>query len=153
MSTMTYGNTTAELKRSMIVGLIIGLITYAFSALMLLFVEHVPAERLIPLTFIVVVPAFAIGSAVASTVIFRIRIYDNTIEQRLFDRFVLSRANVFDYMEMKQPSPPFAAILKFQNGKNIRIWGMHLGILSQLDKDLKLMANNKPNNKAIDAQD
>ena len=121
----------------MMIGLYIGWIAYVCAAVMLLFVERGPAERLIPLTFVIIVPSLTIGLAVASTLICRIRIEENKIEHRLFDRFVLSRANVFDYLEMKQPSPPFVAILKFQHGKKIRIWGMHLRILSQLDEDLK----------------
>ena len=137
-----YGNTSRELIRSMIVGLVIGGIAYLACAVMFIFVEHLPASRLLPLTFIIIMPSVLIGAAVASTVIFSIHVDGDGewIEQRLFGRHVLSRARVRDYQSMTAPSPPFAAVLLFRDGKRIRIWGMHLGLLSKLEKDLKRLS-------------
>ena len=133
---MRFGNTTEQLRRGMIVGLIIGAVAYAFSAAMFVFYEKMPLERLIPLTFLLVVPAFAIGLAIAPTLLFSIHIIGEWVEHRFLDRWVLSRAKVSDFLSMQSPSGFFAAVLRFADGRKMRIFGAHLGILETLQAEL-----------------
>ena len=136
-SNMRYGNTTDHLKRGVIVGLIIGAVGYVFSALMFLFYEKLPPERLIPLTFILIVPALAIGLAIAPTLMFSIHILGDWVEHRFLERWTLSRARASEFVSMTSPSGGFAAKLQFSDGTKMRIFGAHLGILSSLEHDLE----------------
>ena len=88
----------------MIGALIIGVLAYAFSAAMFVFYEGLPLERLIPLTFLLLVPAAAIGLAIAPTLLFSIHIVGEWVEHRFLDRWVLSRAKVSDFLSMQSPS-------------------------------------------------
>ena len=133
---MRFGNTTEQLRRGVIVGLIIGAVAYAFSAVMFVFYEKLPLDRLIPLTFILVVPASAIGLAIAPTLLFSIHLVGEWVEHRFLDRWVLSRAKTSDFRSMQSPSEFFAAVLRFADGTKIRIFGAHLGILATLQKEL-----------------
>ena len=55
---MRFGNTPTELRKVMIIGLLTGVIAYTASVEMFVFYERLPMERLIPLTFILLLPAF-----------------------------------------------------------------------------------------------
>lgn len=134
---MRSGNTTDHLKIGVLVGLIIGAVSYVFSALMILFYEKLPPERLIPLTFILIVPALAIGLAIAPTLMFSIHILGDWVEHRFFERWTLSRARASDFVSMISPAGVFAAKLQFSDGTKMRIFGSHLGILSSLEQDLE----------------
>lgn len=136
-SYMRYGNTADHLKRGVIVGLIVGAVGYLLSALMILFYVKLPADRLIPLTFMLIVPALAMGLAIAPTLMFSIHILGDSVEHRLWDRWTLSRARASDYVSMVSPAGPFAAKLQFSDGTKMRIFGVHLGILSSLEHDLE----------------
>jgi hypothetical protein len=140
---MRYGNTFRHLKRGITVGLLIGIVAYGIGALMFLFVKHLPVERLVPLTFIIAVPTLAIGIAVAPTLMFSIHIAGEWVEHRFLNRYVISRARVRDYQAMESPSGLFAATLRFADGTLIRIWGTHLGILAQLQRDLEEQAHTR----------
>jgi hypothetical protein len=133
---MRFGNTTEQLRRGVIVGLIIGAVAYAFSAAMFVFHEKLPLDRLIPLAVIIVVPASAIGLAIAPTVLFSIHLVGERVEHRLLDRWVLSRAKASDFLSMRSPSGFFAAVLRFADGTKMRIFGAHLGILATLQEEL-----------------
>ena len=137
---MRYGNTPRELKRVLIVGLVIGGIAYVFSAAMGLLVEHLPVQRLLPLTFIIVLPPLILGLAILPTILFSIHVGDHWVEHRFLDRHLLSRARIQDFQRMRTGPPPFAAALDFKDGTRIRILGMHLGSLSKLKHDLSKRA-------------
>lgn len=139
---MRYGNTADHLKRGVIVGFIIGAIGYVFSALMILFFEELSPERLIPLAFILIVPALAIGLAIAPTLMFSIHILGDRVEHRFWGRWTLSRARASDFVSMISPAGVFAAKLQFSDGTIIRIFGVDLGILSSLEHDLKYRKKN-----------
>lgn len=136
---MRYGNSFRQLKPLMVSGLVIGLVGYVFSACMFLFVEHLPPERLIPLTFILVVPAMAMFVFVAPTAMFSIHINEGWVEHRFLDRRVLSRARTCDFKRMIFGVFPFAAVLDFTDGTRMRILGAQPGILRQLQRDLDLI--------------
>ncbi|MBB5353249.1 hypothetical protein HNR46_003504 [Haloferula luteola] len=134
---MRYGNTADHLKRGVIVGLIIGAVGYIFSALMIVFYEKLPPERLIPLTFIIVVPALVIGLAIVPSLMFSIHILGDWVEHRFLERWTISRARASDFVSIISPAGLFAAKLQFSDGTKMRIFGAHLGILSSLDHYLE----------------
>lgn len=144
---MRYGNTAHQLKRGVTVGLIVGAVAYVFSAVMFLYHEKLPPERLIPLTFIIVVPALAIALAIAPTLMFSIYILGDWVEHRFLERWTISRARASDFVSMTSPAGVFSARLKFSDGTKMRILGAHLGILSSLEDELesrKSKRDNKP---------
>ncbi|MGI9241642.1 MAG: hypothetical protein ACR2RV_12645 [Verrucomicrobiales bacterium] len=138
---MRYGNTAEFLKRGVIVGLVIGALGYVFSALMIVFYEKLSPERLIPLGFILIVPALAIGLAIAPTLMFSIHILGDWVEHRFLERWTLSRARASEFVSMSSPAGLFAAKLQFSDGTKMRIFGLHLGILSPLEDDLERRKN------------
>jgi len=133
---MRFGNTTAQLRRGVIVGLIIGAVAYVFSAAMFVFYEKLPLDRLIPLALILVIPASAIGLAIAPTLWFSIHLVGELVEHRFLDRWVLSRARASEFLAMQSPSGFFAAVLQFADGTKMRIIGAPLGTLALLEAEL-----------------
>jgi len=125
------------LRRGITVGLVIGIFAYVFCAAMFVFYERLPIDRLIPLTLILVLPALAIGLAIAPTLMFSIHIVGDWVEHRMLDKWVLSRAQTSDFKRMDSPAGIFAAILQFSDGTKMRFFGAHLGILASLNTELQ----------------
>ena len=134
---MRFGNTSEQHRRGLIAGFVIGAIAYVFSSAMFIFYERLPLSRLIPLTFILVVPAFAIGLGIAPTLMFSIHIEGEWVEHRLFDRWTISCAKASNFVRMQAPSGVFAAILRFSDGTKIRFFGGDIGIISCLESELQ----------------
>ena len=119
----------------MIAGLVVGLVAYIFSALMFVFYEKLPLVRLIPLTFIVIVPALAIALGILPTIIFSIHIESGWVEHRIFNKWVISRAQASNFIEMEPPAS-FPARLVFSDGTRIRLVGGTMAILRELETEL-----------------
>lgn len=134
---MRYGNTADHLKRGMMAGLILGAVAYVLIVLMFLLYENGPLQRLLPLTFVIVLPALAIGLAIAPTLMFSIHLLGDRVEHRFLDRWTLSQARVSDFARMISPAGIFAAKLQFSDGTNIRILGVSLAILAALENELE----------------
>jgi hypothetical protein len=133
---MRIGNTTAELRRGVIAGFVVGLIAYLFCALMFIFYERLPTARLIPLTFIVFVPPLCITLGIAPTLVFSIHIKDDWVEHRIFNTWVTSRARASTFIFMETQAS-FPAVLVFANGTKIRLLGGTLTILRDLESELE----------------
>ena len=138
---MRFGNSTEHLWKGIIVGLMIGAAAYVFSAAMLIFYEGLPPDRLIPLTFILVVPALLIGLAIAPTLMFSVHIVGGWVEHRMLNRWVLSRARASDFTSMEAPSGFHAAVLRFADGTKIRFFGAEGEILASLESELQRRTN------------
>ncbi|MGB3120590.1 MAG: hypothetical protein WBE58_17335 [Verrucomicrobiales bacterium] len=135
---MRFGNTAKQLRRGVIVGLVIGGVAYAFSAAMFVFYERLPLARLIPLTVIVVLPALVIGLAILPTLMFSIHFVGDRVEHRMLDKWILSKAPASEFISMQVPSGIFAAKLNFADGTKMRFFGAHLEILAALASELQL---------------
>ncbi len=133
---MRYGNSIHHLIKALKVGITIGTLGYSAAALMFIFVEKLPIDRLLPLSFIIILPPIIMGIAVLPTILFSIYITENWVEHRFLERHILSRAKLSEFDVMYSPSGMFAAKLHFSDGSRIRFYGAHLGIISQLKRDL-----------------
>lgn len=111
------------------------MLAYLGCALFLVFSEGVPIARLIPLSFIVFVPPVAVVLSITPTLICSIYIEDDWVEQRLFNRWVISRARASTFIAMEPPAM-FPAALVFANGNKIRLFGGTLAILRGLESEL-----------------
>lgn len=127
----------------MIVGGVIGAVAYVISATIFVFYEKLPLDRLFSLMFLLVLPALVLCLAVTPTLMFSIHVVDGWVEHRFLDRWVLSRALASDFIAMETPCGFFAAKLMFADGKNIRFFGAHLGILSSLHSELQRRESQK----------
>lgn len=133
---MRFGNTSYELRRGVTAGFVIGLIAFIFSAVMLVFYEKLPLDRLIPLTFIIITPPLAIALGIAPTLIFSIHIEKGWVEHRIMNRWTVSRARASNFV-MMQPPMSFPAKLIFSDGTKIRILGASLTSLQDLESELQ----------------
>jgi hypothetical protein len=133
---MRFGNTTAELRRGVIVGFVFGLIAYLISALMFVFYERLSTACLVPLTFIVFVPPLGIALGTAPSIVFSIHINDDWVEHRILNTWVISRARASTFILMEPPAR-FPAVLVFADGIKIRLVGGKLKILRELESELK----------------
>ncbi len=134
---MRFGNTTEQLRRGVVVGLVVGVVAYIFCAAMFVFYERLPLERLIPLTFVLVLPALVISLAILPTLMFSIHLVGEWVEHRMLDKLVLSRARASQFISMQVPSGVFAAKLGFTDGTKMRFFGAHLEILASLESELQ----------------
>ena len=132
---MRFGNTAEQLWRWMLVGLAGGCVFYVVSVALFVFSEGLLLERLIPPTFMIVVP-LVIGVVIAPTLMFSIHFVGDWVEHRLLDRWVLSRARASDFISMKRPSGLFAARIMFGDGTEMRFLGADLRILASLETEL-----------------
>ena len=73
--------------------------------------------------------------AVAPTAILSVQIADGKVRHVLLNRFVLSEADVTDYEDRK-----VGPVLRFKQGKSIRLYGMQRAELRRLDQYLAELA-------------
>lgn len=135
---MRFGNTPYLFRRCIFSGLVLGVVG-CLVIIPLMIYEGVPLERFLPFDFlfILLTPALVLGVIMLPTVIFSIHINEEWVEHRAFDRWVLSRGRIEDFLSMESPAGVFAAKLRFSDRTTIRFFGAHFGEMAALEKELE----------------
>jgi len=71
---------------------------------------------------------------ISPTLLFCIKLEDGYVKHVFLDRYVLSQYLIADFVEIKTCGWPQ---IRFTKKRRINLYGMHLGILAQLQKDIK----------------
>jgi len=115
---------------------LVGLIAGGISLGMVLAHGMLPSKWFYLVGLILGLPAFFMLVCLP-TIAFSIQIEAGRVRHVLFDRFVLSDFPVSQFRRMDTMVGLFGAIIYFEQGRAIRFFGAHLGILTQLRKELQ----------------
>jgi len=143
---MTYGNTLATLKKSIIVGICITLFVY------LIFIgaawvqggwEKIHVAFLWPVVIIPPAVGGIVPLLVFPTVLTNIRIEDGTIYHLLLNKKTLSVKQIENLIGIDLGRGMFAVVLHFEDGSKIRFLGAHIAQCNRLCDDLLRMTDKK----------
>lgn len=146
-----YGNTPRMISRAALMGFCLGMVATAVGVaggkMTGTLVRSRAAWLFLPL---LVLPGLLV-LAVASTVLFRIRIVDGRVRHVFLGRYLLSDFALQDYVCMKRFERGCAAVLYFRNGGRIHFFGAHMGEMSRLERDLSEQQHEQPDTRSSTA--
>ena len=85
---------------------------------------------------VVVPPMISAGIMVLTSV----HVTGDSVENRLLDRWSLSKAKASEFVRMQAPRGIFVAVLHFADGTKMRIFAAHPGIRGELEAELRRRA-------------
>jgi len=133
---MDYGNTTDHLKRSIIFGFILGVITDAIALISISVERGWSQSRSLWLLPLCLTPVLLMSIVILVSMLFRIRLTDGIIQHMYMGRFILSESRVEDLRSIKIHEKGYAMVLEFQAGNKIHFLFAQLQELRRLTDDL-----------------
>ena len=133
---MDYGNTTANLRRALFTGAIIGVLAVGGALLMSYFDRTLDLHRWRWLVLLFLLGPAGLFVGVAPTILFCIRVHHGRIQHVFAHRFILSDYPLEDFVGLDTWASGWGAVLHFTRGRKIRFWGAHLREIERLVRDL-----------------
>jgi len=138
-----YGNTPKTLLKVAIVGLIIAAVVYSVFVIAAAAQGGVGAIWHVFKWPIVAIPAgvgLTVPLVVLPTTLSNIRIEGRTVRHLFMDRWTLGTGSIDDLTEIDLGTGLFAVVLRFRDGRRIRLLGAHMAQCNMLCDDLVKLA-------------
>lgn len=133
---MDYGNTAHHLRRLLIHGFILGVVTVAAPFITYCAEGTLDLHRWPLFVFLFLLPPAALLIAVVPTFFFRIRVTEGRIQHVFASRFILSDYPMDGFVGVNLWEGGWGAVLHFTGGRKIRFFGAHLREICRLAEDL-----------------
>ncbi len=133
-----FGNDVHLVKRVALVGLAIGFVVAGGAVVA---VGWPASDKVVWLLLVAFGPAVVLSVVVGITAAFRVRLSEHSIQHVVLGRFVLSEFPLVEFRSM-QHMPP---VLFFKGGKRMRLLGMHLGLLNELERSIQARQKSSSN--------
>jgi hypothetical protein len=137
---VNYGNPTHYLRRVLIHGFVLGVVTVAIALILCSVEGTLDLPRWPWLVFLLLLPPAALVAAVVPTVFFCIRVIDGRIQHVFARRFILSDYAMEDFVSVNLWEGGWGAVLHFTGGRKIRFVGAHFREIGRLAEDLSRTA-------------
>lgn len=139
----TYGNTPKTLVKVTFVGVVISAALYAIFIAAAAAQGGAPGVAAVFAWPVVAVPAgvgLILPVAVLPTTLTNLRVEGRTIRHLLANRWTISEGSVDDLAEIELGRGLFAVVLRFRDGRRIRLLGAHVAQCMMLGDDLVKLA-------------